>query len=320
MVRKCLTLSTIAGLVIFVIFLNKNDKDAPFHLEKANHKPGRINDRIIHDLVKSVDITQFQNLLKPILIERVVGTVGHENVKNYIVDELRKLEWLVELDTFKANTPHNGKLEFTNIIATYNAESRRYLVLACHYDSKLFTEFVFLGATDSAVPCAMLLYLAKSMNYTLRQLNSNVSLKLIFFDGEEAFLTWSSTDSLYGARHLAQLLETKRSIIGEEEVSELDKIDLLVLLDLLGGTSPKFYSFFRDSHEWYKLLVLIEENLSSSHYLQSDTYQEKYKSYFNPQIVFGYNIDDDHKPFLERGSYYLFNYVNFLLCFWIMFN
>lgn len=90
----------------------------------------------------------------------------------YIVDELRKLEWLVELDTFKANTPHNGKLEFTNIIATYNPESRRYLVLACHYDSKLFTEFVFLGATDSAVPCAMLLYLAKSMNYTLRQLNS----------------------------------------------------------------------------------------------------------------------------------------------------
>lgn len=96
--------------------------------------------------------------------------------------------------------------------------------------------------------------------------------------------------------------------------------DLLVLLDLLGGTSPKFYSYFRDSHEWYKLLVSIEENLSSSNYLQSDTYQEKYKSYFNPQIVFGYNIDDDHKPFLERGSYYLFNYVNFFLCFCIMFN
>jgi len=35
----------------------------------------------------------------------------------------------------------------------------------------------------------------------------DTSLQLIFFDGEEAFVDWTETDSLYGARHLAELME-----------------------------------------------------------------------------------------------------------------
>lgn len=33
---------------------------------------------------------------------------------------------------------------------------------------------------------------------------SDVTLQMVFFDGEEAFVKWSQTDSLYGARHLAE--------------------------------------------------------------------------------------------------------------------
>ena len=32
----------------------------------------------------------------------------------------------------------------------------------------------------------------------------DLSLQLIFFDGEEAFVRWSPSDSLYGSQHLAQ--------------------------------------------------------------------------------------------------------------------
>jgi hypothetical protein len=35
---------------------------------------------------------------------------------------------------------------------------------------------------------------------------SSVSLKLIFFDGEEAFNKWGPTDSIYGAKNLAKKL------------------------------------------------------------------------------------------------------------------
>ena len=31
----------------------------------------------------------------------------------------------------------------------------------------------------------------------------DISLQLVFFDGEEAFKDWTETDSIYGARHLA---------------------------------------------------------------------------------------------------------------------
>lgn len=51
----------------------------------------------------------------------------------------------------------------------------------------------------------MLVNLAKVMSSHLTPLKqANLSLMFIFFDGEEAFRQWGPTDSIYGARHLAQ--------------------------------------------------------------------------------------------------------------------
>lgn len=64
------------------------------------------------------------------------------------------------------------------------------------------------GATDSAVPCTMMINLAKVMSPQLTSLKeANLSLMFIFFDGEEAFRQWGPTDSIYGARHLAKKWE-----------------------------------------------------------------------------------------------------------------
>lgn len=90
------------------------------------------------------------------------------------------------------------------------------LVLVAHYDSKL-TPKDFIGATDSAVPCAMLLHVAKSIDAALTRKwadmqakgmieddlgdeDANRGVMLLFLDGEEAFHNWSDNDSLYGAR------------------------------------------------------------------------------------------------------------------------
>ena len=53
---------------------------------------------------------------------------------------------------------------------------------------------------------------------------SDVTVQLVLFDGEEAFVQWSATDSLYGSRHLA-----------EKWKDEIDTIDLFILLDLIGA-------------------------------------------------------------------------------------
>jgi len=47
------------------------------------------------------------------------------------------------------------------------------------------------------------------------------SLQLIFFDGEEAFVDWTETDSLYGARHLAAQMEKTSIKTGDTTVSQL---------------------------------------------------------------------------------------------------
>ena len=52
-----------------------------------------------------------------------------------------------------------------------------------------------------------------------------LSLQLIFLDGEEAFNEWTSTDSIYGARHLAEKMENKRTRIGRElELTDLKRM------------------------------------------------------------------------------------------------
>jgi glutaminyl-peptide cyclotransferase len=66
-----------------------------------------------------------------------------------------------------------GQVEFTNIVATLDPTATRRLVLACHYDSKKIPNFI--GATDSAVPCAILLELAILLKEPLAELKKNVS-------------------------------------------------------------------------------------------------------------------------------------------------
>lgn len=58
----------------------------------------------------------------------------------------------------------------------------------------------------------MLINLAYVMADYLNQIrgNNDLSLKLLFFDGEEAFLHWNPLDSIYGARHLAQKWENEK--------------------------------------------------------------------------------------------------------------
>ena len=41
---------------------------------------------------------------------------------------------------------------------------------------------------------------------------AETTLQLIFFDGEEAFVSWTSTDSIYGARSVPSLFSSPSSV------------------------------------------------------------------------------------------------------------
>ena len=73
------------------------------------------------------------------------------------------------MDNFTDSTPL-GEKHFTNIVATLDPEVDKRLILAAHYDSKYFRDgkfpnnAKFLGATDSALPCALLIDIALMYN------------------------------------------------------------------------------------------------------------------------------------------------------------
>lgn len=70
------------------------------------------------------------------------------------------------------------------------------------------------------MPCALILDLAETLNPLLDKRNDRlekgeeededvgeVTLQLVFFDGEEAFKMWTADDSIYGARCFEIFLE-----------------------------------------------------------------------------------------------------------------
>lgn len=65
-----------------------------------------------------------------------------------------------------------------------------FCCLACHYDSKVHPDG-FIGATDSAVPCALLMDIAQQITNLVHDPNDNdhcIGVTEVFFDGMRKIL------------------------------------------------------------------------------------------------------------------------------------
>jgi glutaminyl-peptide cyclotransferase len=242
--------------------------------------------------ISTASIDLIMEDLDSILLERIPGTNSHKVVEVFIRSKFQGHQWIVETDSFTADTPHGAK-EFTNIIVTHNSSlDEPFLLLGAHYDSKYFKDQVFLGAIDSAVPCALLIDIARSLSHKLSPKRKGPGLKIVFFDGEEAFGEWSTTDSLYGSRHLATKWENTYTQPGQNMIS---KIQLMVLLDLLGAESPALYSMHPETAWLFDHLAGVEGRLANNNLVT-----KRKATYFRSQRL-GSHVDDDHRPFMHLG-------------------
>ncbi|XP_072145275.1 glutaminyl-peptide cyclotransferase-like isoform X1 [Dermacentor andersoni] len=251
----------------------------------------------------------FHDVLHNILVPRTVGSQGHRKVRQFLRESMEQLDWHVEEDKFEAPTPHGSKV-FSNIVATLDPSACHRLVLACHYDSMVHKGGVFLGATDSAVPCAQLIYLATVLDDKLKEQKrrgDGLTLQFIFFDGEEAFVRWSSSDSLYGSRHLASLWHRNSTqgynlegcLPRSDITTQIDRMEVMVLLDLLGAPEPRFYSYFVDTRPVYDRLVDIESRLNEMDAMETRCSRCRTNYFINSsQLAL---IEDDHIPFLRKN-------------------
>lgn len=270
---------------------------------EMRHKHKKLAGSRVKLVVSQVNLQRlWTTRLQPMLIERYPGTLGSQIVQKLITNQLSELDagWTVDLDSFHSRTPH-GSVYFTNIIATLDPMAPRRLVIACHYDSKYFPRDQlgrsFVGAIDSAVPCSIILEVVSALDkelLSLKEQNAQVTLQLLFLDGEEAFEQWTATDSLYGARHLAERMAQTQHIHGG---TEIQAINLFILLDLLGASQTLILSHFPQTSFWFDQLITIEKRLHKMGLLH---FHQTEQIYFSQDSSY-MNVDDDHVPFLRRG-------------------
>ncbi|KAJ9155276.1 Peptide hydrolase [Pleurostoma richardsiae] len=263
-------------------------------------------------------------LLAPILIPRVPGTPGQAKAQEHFVNFFRTElpKWTIEWQNSTSKTPATGDkvLPFANLIFRREPPwvkpgQANLLTLVAHYDSK-FKPDGFIGAIDSAVPCAVLMHVARSIDRYLTQMHDemvelgelggtppmDMGVQILLLDGEEAFLSWTNTDSLYGSRSLAEEWENTPHPPLSNFHNQLNQISMFVLLDLLGSTNPKIPSYFQTTHWAYRGMANVEERMRKLGLLESTPAEAFLPDAAKLATQFGRGfIQDDHVPFMARG-------------------
>lgn len=204
---------------------------------------------------------------------RPAGTPALAETRKYLKSELESYGLTVHEETFTADTP-KGKVQMVNVIADLPGASPDVIILSSHYDTKILKDFV--GANDGASSTGALLEIARVVAEGAKAKKPDLTIQFVFFDGEEAVVEWSDTDSTYGSRHFVDTREDNGS---------LGKIRAMVLLDMIGD---KDLAISREMNSTQSLVDIIWKTAASLGYT---------KQFPNT----GYYIEDDHMPFLEAG-------------------
>ena len=200
---------------------------------------------------------------------RPAGSAAIEKTRTYILAELKKAGLKPDLDEFEAVTPR-GRRKMVNIRAVRAGTLPGTIALAGHYDTKIFDEFKFVGASDGASSAAWLLEMARVSS----GLKLNHNLEFLFFDGEEAVVEWSEDDSRYGSR-----FDVER----RRKAGTLQQLQALVLVDMIGD---KNLNIKREEQSTSWLTAIIWNNAHALGYL---------REFPNESQV----VEDDHLPYLK---------------------
>lgn len=202
---------------------------------------------------------------------RPPGSEAQRKLQAYILSELRRFRCEVAEDTFTARTPL-GPVPMKNIIAKFSGTSGKAVAVTGHYDTKSMPGRVFVGANDGGSSTGFLLELARTLSVRPRRHD----VYLVWFDGEEAIVQWSESDSLYGSRHLARRW-------GED--GTLRRLIALINVDMIGDRD---LGLVREAHSTLWLRERIWRIAA----------ELGYRRHFLNAVI---EIEDDHVPFLRAG-------------------
>jgi len=158
-------------------------------------------------------------LLSPILIPRVLGTEGHTAAQRYFVNFFSRTlpKWTMEWYNSTSTSADGAPIPISNIVFKREPPwtkpgQANWLTLAAHYDSKMMPAG-FVGATDSAVPCALLMHVARILDGFVTQMHDEMAelgeggtvemdmgIQILFLDGKES--VDGTEPALYGSKYV----------------------------------------------------------------------------------------------------------------------
>ncbi len=205
---------------------------------------------------------------------RAPGSEGSRKAQEYFKQQLASFGCEVEAMPFHASTPQ-GRVQMTNIVGKVAGASPDIVMLMSHFDTKQVPEAPdFVGANDGGSSSGVMLELARLL--CPRKDKLQLSVWIVFTDGEESYGEWSDIDGTYGSRELA----ARMSLSGD-----LKRVRALLLADIVGAQDLQFKRE-EDSTDWLVDLVWATAKRLGygSHFLDEST-----------------AMSDDHVPFIRRG-------------------
>lgn len=120
---------------------------------------------------------------------RVPNTTAHRKCGDYLINKFKEYKAGVQVQSFEAEAFDGTQLNLRNIIASYNPDKRKRILLAAHWDTRPFADKddenknePIPGANDGASGVGVLLEIARTFAHDSMP---EVGVDIILFDGED---------------------------------------------------------------------------------------------------------------------------------------
>jgi len=203
---------------------------------------------------------------------RPAGSAALGKTREYIKTEISNLGLKVEEQAFDAGTPA-GPIKMVNLrVMVGGPANARRIIVAGHYDTKLFKNARFVGANDGGSSAAFLIELARA----LARAPLATPIELLFLDGEEAVRPeWEDPDNRYGSRYYVN---------AARKDGTLGTIQALILIDMIGDRDLRIKREAQSTAWLTDVIWGVAAGLGRSQFVNEET-----------------AVIDDHLIFLDAG-------------------
>jgi Zn-dependent M28 family amino/carboxypeptidase len=208
---------------------------------------------------------------------RPSGSPAIRQTRAYITRQLTAVGLTVMEQPFVGQTPV-GPVDMVNLIVRLPGRRQERILFTGHYDTKLYKDVQFVGASDGGSSGAFLIELARALKDQPREF----TYEFVWFDGEEAVIDWytklpdGTTDNTYGSKYYVNAAKKTGGLTG---------IKAMILVDMIGDKNLNIKREIQSTSWLTDIIWAAAKRIGHANVFESASHE----------------ISDDHLPFLAAG-------------------